>query len=164
MRVAETQQHTLVPACRDDAVVAATTMQAEGDMAVRDDGRGRSPLSFSYHAHCRAARRNVAPQLVDYVLTYGRWIQRTGITFYFLGKRDVPAADRRAGWASRLIGTVVLVAPNGEIITVYRNRHALRAIQRKLKYRVASESRDWAEPALVTWAEPALAAMMGQIA
>jgi hypothetical protein len=93
------------------------------------------PTSLSRHACRRAARRNVARAAVEYVIAHGRAIQRTGVTFYFLGRRDMPHADRGASWASRLEGTVVLVASDGEVITVYRNRGALRMIQRKLKHR-----------------------------
>lgn len=103
----------------------------------------RRPLSLTAHALARAARRNVAPDAVDYVLTYGRRIQRTGVTFYFLGKRDMPPADQCAGWASRLEGTIVVVAPDGNVITVYRNRRGVRAIQRKLKYRLPGLGRCW---------------------
>ena len=100
-------------------------MQCENDQQV---------ISLTTHAALQAARRNIAPEALEYVLTYGRRIQRTGVTFYFLGWRDVPAADRQASWASRLEGTVVLLANDGEIITVYRHRKALHSIQRKQKY------------------------------
>lgn len=93
-------------------------------------------VSLTRHARCRGARRNVAPDAVEYVLTNGRRIQRTGVTFYFLGRRDMPEGDRHASWASRLEGTVVLVAADGEVVTVYRNRRALRTIARKLKHRL----------------------------
>jgi len=46
----------------------------------------------------------------------------------------VPAADQHASWAARLEGTVVLVAGDGAVITVYRNRRALRTIVKKMKY------------------------------
>ena len=93
-----------------------------------------TPAPFSRHAARRAARRNLMPDEVEYALTYGRQIHRTGITFYFLGRSDIPPADRRASWASRLEGTVVLLANDGQVITVYRHRQALRKIQRKQKY------------------------------
>lgn len=95
-------------------------------------------LPFTRHARKRGARRNVAPDAVEYVMAYGRILQRTGVTFYFLGRRDIPADDRHASWASRLEGTIVLQAPDGDVITVYRDRHGLRIIQRKLKYRLAT--------------------------
>ena len=93
----------------------------------------------THHAARQAARRNIAPEALEYVLTYGRRIQRTGVTFYFLGWRDVPAADRQASWVSRLEGTVALVSNDGQLITVYRQRNALRSIQRKLKHRLSLE-------------------------
>lgn len=96
----------------------------------------RRPLSLTAHGRRRGARRNVAPEAVDYVLAHGRMIQRTGVTFCFLGRRDMPTADRSASWASRLEGTIVLMAADGVVITVYRNRRGLRAIHRKLKYRI----------------------------
>ena len=91
---------------------------------------------LSHHAERRTARRNIPPTPLEYVLTYGRRIQRTGVTFYFLGRRDVPAADRQASWASQLEGTVVLMGRDGEILTVYRQRKALPTIRRKMKYRL----------------------------
>jgi hypothetical protein len=114
-------------------------------------------VSLSRHARRRGARRNVAPDAVEYVLTHGRWIQRTGVTFYFLGRRDMPENDRSAGWASRLEGTVVLVAADGEVVTVYRNRRALRAIARKMKYMLPTINQDHAQGVgeIDSWAEVA---------
>lgn len=99
-------------------------------------GLGSSVASFTRHARRRSARRNVAPDAVDYVLAYGRMIQRTGALFYFLGRRDIPPCDRHASWATRLEGSIVIVSPDGDIITIYRNRRGLRAIERKMKYRL----------------------------
>lgn len=97
------------------------------------------PVWLSKHALARAARRNVVPDAVEYVLAYGRMVQRTGLTFFFLAKRDIPPMDRRAAWAARLAGTAVLLASDGAVVTVYRNQRALRAIRRKLKYRLTPE-------------------------
>lgn len=94
---------------------------------------------YSSHGAGRAARRNVRRDGVAYVLTHGRLYYRTGARFFFLGARDLPFEDRRDPWAARLVGTVVLVAPSGEVITTYRNRRAPRHIARKLKYRVFDE-------------------------
>ena len=99
-------------------------------------GTAAKMLRFSAHARRRAARRNIVPDALDYVLMYGRTIQRTGVTFCVLCRRDVPLEDLRKSWAARLVGTVALLAGNGEIITVYRNQSAVRKIARKMKYRV----------------------------
>lgn len=128
--------------------MTTTTWHSEGESveaeraAARDEAAehdfGRRPLPFTRHARKRGARRNVAPDAVEYVMAYGRMIQRTGVTFYFLGRRDIPPRDRRASWASRLEGTIVLQAPGEDVITIYRNRRGLRVIQRKMKYRLAT--------------------------
>lgn len=98
-----------------------------------------APVAFSLHAARRAARRNIRRDGVAYVIMHGRLYHRTGARFFFLGERDLPVEDRRDPWASRLVGTVVVVASNGEIITTYRNRRAPRRIARKLKYRLFDE-------------------------
>lgn len=110
-----------------------------GELDEVEGGRqrlGSSVASFTWHARRRGARRNVAPDAVDYVLAHGRMIQRTGVMFYFLGWRDIPPCDRRASWASRLEGSIVLVGPDGAVITIYRNRRGLHAIARKMKYQL----------------------------
>ncbi|MGZ3584347.1 MAG: DUF4258 domain-containing protein [Ktedonobacterales bacterium] len=112
-------------------------VEKESDEAVEHDCELR-PLPFTKHGRKRSARRNIAPDAVDYVVAYGRMIQRTGVTFYFLGRRDIPPDDRHASWASRLEGTIVLQAPDEDVITIYRNRRGLRAIRRKMKYRLAT--------------------------
>jgi hypothetical protein len=44
-------------------------------------------------------------------------------------------------WVSRLEGTIVLLAPDGTVITVYRNQRGLRTILRKMKYRISDPNR-----------------------
>lgn len=105
------------------------------DTATRP-ARGTRPMALTTHARARLARRNLAPDAMDYVLAHGRKIHRSGVIFFFLGRRDMPPGDRRASWAARLEGTIVLVATDGTVITVYRNRHGLHTILRKLKYRL----------------------------
>jgi hypothetical protein len=125
----------------------------ETDETVEVEGLGSSVASFTRHARRRSARRNVAPDAVDYVLAYGRMIQRTGAMFYFLGRRDIPPCDRRASWASRLEGSIVIVAPDGAVITIYRNRRGLHTIARKTKYqqdaRKQAPSREAEPPSFV---------------
>lgn len=111
--------------------------EVEGDSSSHER-MGASITSFTQHARRRSARRNVAPDAVDYVLAYGRMIQRTGAMFYFLGRRDIPPCDRRTSWASRLEGSIVIVAPDGAVITIYRNRRGLHTIARKMKYQLGA--------------------------
>lgn len=99
----------------------------------------RAPVAFSSHAARRAARRNIRRDGVAYVIMHGRLYHRTGARIFFLGARDLPFEDRRDPWASRLVGTVVVMAHSGHVITTYRNRHAAHHIARKLKYRIFDE-------------------------
>ena len=123
-----------------DVTIALGEMHetAGGSSSQQEPGSG--VVSFTQHTRKRGARRNVAPDAVDYVLTYGRMIRRTGATFYFLGRRDIPPCDRRASWASRLEGSIVIVAPDGVVITIYRNRRGLRPIARKAKYQLGAHN------------------------
>ena len=88
-------------------------------------------LHIGEHATLRMAQRNLDTGDIALVLRFGRAEHRTGVTFYFLGKRDVP--DQLARSMKRLIGTTVIVQDE-EITTVYRNRRALSKIKRKLKW------------------------------
>ncbi|SRR5579875_758329 len=91
-------------------------------------------LHMSRHGAKRAAQRNIPLDALEYVMTYGRTMRRTGALFYFLGHRDLPPMDRHNARIARLVGTVVIVE-GGSVITLYRNPAALRDIKRKLKYR-----------------------------
>lgn len=99
------------------------------------------PVLFTHHARKRGARRNVAPDAATYVVAHGRALHRTGVTFYFLGRRDIPRCDRSMSWAARLEGTIVIMATDGAVITVYRDRRGFRAIARKMKYRLSDRDR-----------------------
>jgi hypothetical protein len=98
-------------------------------------------MPLTAHARRRSSCRNLRHAEIEYVIANGRPLQRTGATFYFLARRDVPHRDLR--WAARLIGAIVVVAHDGEVITVYRNRAGLPTIRRKVKYRLV--------PALMRW-------------
>ena len=92
-----------------------------------------SHYGFTNHAMTRMAQRNLSELDVLYVLCHGQQLHRGGVIFFFLGQRDLPKDAPR--WSQRLIGTTVLVDPwTRTIITIYRNRKALRHIKRKTIY------------------------------
>ena len=88
-------------------------------------------VHFSEHAKLRLSQRNLTPDEVDLVLRFGRVTYRTGAKFYFLGKRDLPLGLEDN--LSRLVGTTVIVAED-EVVTAYRDQHALSKIKRKSKH------------------------------
>lgn len=97
--------------------------------------------SFADHAQQRCAQRNVSTDVLNFVKQHGRKIRRTGVVFYFLGRRDIPERLRSDDRYARLEGTILLVGADGRLITAYRNRKAIKAIRRKTKYRHPSWGR-----------------------
>ena len=103
--------------------------------------RGRpiqgSDLILTGHAHTRSGQRHLRREDILYVCQHGQKLHRTGACFFFLREKDVPAADSKP----HLIGTVVLTKPGNQpgaliIVTVYKNKEALRTIKKKLKHRL----------------------------
>lgn len=95
-----------------------------------------SALSFSWHAVTRMMQRHLTVEEIEYVVRYGRKVHVAGVVCYFLGKKDIARADRDHGKFDRLEGTTVLLGGQRAetVVTVYRNREALKKMQRKLKY------------------------------
>jgi hypothetical protein len=124
-----------------DTMNLATVACEHADTGAPASSIDRGPVLFTHHARKRGARRNVAPDAAAYVVAHGRALHRTGVMFYFLGRRDIPRCDRSANWAARMEGTIVIVATGGVVITVYRDRRGFRAIARKLKYRLYGRDR-----------------------
>lgn len=94
-------------------------------------------MNISLHASERMAQRNVDEVDIAFVMSFGRRLFRTGVEIYFLGRRDVPALYARE--LEHLVGTVVVVARDSSVITVYRNARALGALKRKRKYECGDE-------------------------
>lgn len=93
------------------------------------------------HARLRTAQRNLAPDQVRYVMTYGQRVHRAGALIYFLRRRDIPEWDQSADRWARLEGTAVILTKDGRrLITAWRNRRdGLKQIRRKAKYRRATQ-------------------------
>lgn len=72
---------------------------------------------------------------VEYVVLHGQQHWRAGVVHYFLGRCDIPTKDQAKDHLCRLEGTTVLVdsETRRSVITVYRNRSALKDIRRKAK-------------------------------
>jgi hypothetical protein len=72
---------------------------------------------------------------VEYVVLHGQQHRCGGVVHYFLGRCNIPTKDQRKDCLSRLEGTTVLVDSHSRrsVVTVYRNRSALKSIRRKAK-------------------------------
>lgn len=95
---------------------------------------------LSKHGRQRAAQSNLSIDDVALVRRYGVLEHRTGVRFYFVGRREVERYRVVAPRLAKLHDIVMIVSCDDEtVITVYRNRHALKQIRRKSKinYRAA---------------------------
>jgi len=92
-------------------------------------------VSFSKSFTKRAAQLQISPRDVAFVLKHGRVLYRTGIKFYFLGRKDIPEAWQRYPRIARLEGITLLLSHTGNLINVYKNPEAARKIRQKSKHR-----------------------------
>ena len=88
------------------------------------------------------AQRGIGKAAAEYVCQHGRRIYCGGVLHIFLGKKDIPAADRRNPGIRKLEGTTLIIDSftHAEVITVYRNKQALKSIRRKSKYDLHPQS------------------------
>ena len=98
--------------------------------------------TLTRHAIERMSLRDLSQSDLEYVLDHGRSHIAAGVKHVFLGKRDIPTADKSDPRVTRLEGTTILLdSKNCDVlITVYRNRKAFKAIRRKAKYNYKKES------------------------
>ena len=76
------------------------------------------PIDFTNHARHRQRQRAISDELVREAIWWGReFRQRDGCTVYRVGRREAQEAGRR-----EIRGLVVVLSPNGAVITVYRSR------------------------------------------
>lgn len=91
-------------------------------------------MSFirTQHSQTRMAQRGITEADLAFVREHGRLTYKTGVRFYFLGRRDIPVALQRT--YGHLEGTTVIVAADGRVmVTCYRDRGAIAEIKRKDK-------------------------------
>lgn len=88
----------------------------------------------SRHAKQRGAQSNLCDHDLDLVRRYGVIEHRAGARFYVVRKREVERYRLAEPRLAKLHDIVMIVSnDDGTVITVYRNRHALRDIRRKSK-------------------------------
>ena len=97
-------------------------------------------MQMTDHAQVRCAQRQIDPETFAFIKKYGRKIWRTGVAFYFLGKRDIPQKLRGDDRFAKLEGVILLVSADGTLITTYRNPNGLKTIRKKTKYRMQGAS------------------------
>lgn len=89
---------------------------------------------LSAHARQRGAQSNLCASDMELVRRYGILEYRTGARFYVLRRREVERYREVEPRLAKLHDLVVIVSGDGTtVITVYRNKKALREIRRKPK-------------------------------
>ena len=93
-------------------------------------------IKCSAHAVQRMAQRNLTYSEIEYVCHHGRRVHRAGVVHYYLGRRDIPAPDRRDARIQKLEGTTVLVGgeASDEVVTVFRNKNGTKNLRCKDKF------------------------------
>lgn len=111
----------------------STSLAANAAKSV-DDGYG--PIGYTNHAEFRRVQRNLTRAEVNYVLRHGSWSRTEGCDLILLRRHDLPDEHRAIKPLARLVGTVVLLAPSGCVITVYRGGN-FRKVRKMPKVRPA---------------------------
>ncbi len=92
--------------------------------------------AFSRHARKRMNQRRLSRAGIELVQEYGRVVYARGAQFCFIGRKEVEAyADRTDLTGAE--GIHLLIARDGTILTVYRNRGFHPSRYRKANYRLA---------------------------
>ncbi len=95
-----------------------------------------SQTQISDHAQKRCAQRNLTQDEVDFIITYGRRVRRTGVIFCQLRRRDLPDDLEGSHPYYRLVGSTVVLSNCGHhVLTAYRDERAFHRDNRKTKYR-----------------------------
>ena len=90
-----------------------------------------SAVQLSRHAEVRCRQRGISTSAMELVLDFGSRIYSGGALFCFMADKDMPG-QIPPQVQERLRGiTLILNLQNYEVMTVYRNRKALREIKRK---------------------------------
>jgi hypothetical protein len=90
-------------------------------------------MKFTNHALIRMNQRKISDKMLKLALRYGCVIYNAGAKFVFVRKKDVPE-DLPKAVAEKIEGIVIVINPVDEtIVTVYKNKDALREIKRKIK-------------------------------
>ena len=103
-----------------------------GRRIMEDTGAGAS-TGVSEHARRRGAQSNLRASDMELVRQYGILEHRTGVRFYILRRREVERYRHVEPRLAKLHDIVMIVSSDNTVITVYRNKKALRDIRRKPK-------------------------------
>lgn len=98
--------------------------------------------AMTTHADKRCRQRGLADEQILLVLEHGTAIRTAGALFYFMAGKDIPR-HIPSSMKERIAGITLVVDPeSNELLTAYKNRHALKAIRKKVRYDNAAAFRE----------------------
>lgn len=89
-------------------------------------------IMITPHAQRRASSRGITRDMIESTLLYGKKICKQGLCFYIMPAKLMSGLFEQK-FAEKIANTVVVVKRPGIVITVYKNKYALRNIKRKPK-------------------------------
>lgn len=90
--------------------------------------------TYTNHAHIRSAQRNISADQIQTVIEHGRRFYGHRAVHYFFGRKEAQQFRPLLGApVERLEGAVVVVSHQGDVLTTYRNRDALKRIRCKVR-------------------------------
>lgn len=97
----------------------------------RDPTVSLPPLT--HHAAIRMQQRGISCQAIHDALSYGRHIRAKGVTYCVVGRKEVRRYAAVGVNLAEAEGLQVLLASDGSVVTVYRNRdlHTIRVTPRR---------------------------------
>lgn len=95
------------------------------------EAREHGQWTMSRLAAKRAAQRNVDPRLFPLLQRYGQKLYIGGDLHVFLGKDMVPEDEFPEGAPKRIQNTMVVVALDGTVKTVWKDSRALRRLRKR---------------------------------
>lgn len=91
-------------------------------MTTRFPGRTPGTPVLTRHASIRLDARRLSSTAVDAVLDFGRIVRARDAEIFFVGRREVARYAREGIDLRPFEGVHVVCAPQGQVLTVYRNR------------------------------------------
>lgn len=103
-------------------------MQNATELVVANDGGHRmyesaNPPGVSSHALQRMRERGITGAAVQATLAHGRVAHVRGAAIHAIGRKEVSAMRRKGIELADYEGVQVVCAPDGAILTAYRNRN-----------------------------------------
>ena len=99
----------------------------------------KTNIKITKHAENRASKRGINFEQIKLCIQYGEEIYRTGGLFFFMSNKCLKKLKKIYGaYLTKLEGLVVLTQNTNRslvVVTVYKDRQAMRVIRKKQEYR-----------------------------